>query len=110
VKCPETILDFPGQLPILIMIDALDECPSNTGTPSAREEVLDFVRNLVWSNHSNLFLCITSRPEQDIQTVFNPLTSARYRVSLHEEVGQMEDINSYVRSFVHKDRDMQRWR
>jgi len=110
VKCLETILDLPGQLPIFIIIDALDECPSNTGTPSAREEVLDFVENLVGSNRSNLSLCITSRPEQDIQTVLNPLTSAPYRVSLHEEVGQWEDINSYVQSFVHKDRTMRRWR
>jgi hypothetical protein len=110
VKCLETMLDLPGQLPIFVVIDALDECPSNTGTPSAREEVLDFVENLVGSNHSNLFLCITSRPEQDIQTVLNPLTSARYRVSLHKEVGQRGDINNYVRSFVHKDREMRRWR
>jgi len=110
VKCLETMLDLPGQLPIFIIIDALDECPSNTGTPSAREEVLDFVENVVGSNHSNLFLCITSRPEQDIQTVLNPLTSATYRVSLHEEVGQWGDINSYVWSFVHKDRSMRRWR
>ena len=110
VKCLEDMLDLPGRLPIFIIIDALDECPSNTGTPSAREEVLDFVENVVGSNHSNLFLCITSRPEQDIQTVLNPLTSATYRVSLHEEVGQWGDINSYVWSFVHKDRSMRRWR
>jgi len=110
VKCLETILDLPGQLPIFIIIDALDECPSNIGTPSAREEVLDFVENVVGSNHPNLFLCITSRPEQDIQTVLNPLTSATYRVSLHEEAGQWEDINSYVQSFVRKDRAMRRWR
>jgi len=110
VKCLEDMLDLPGRLPIFIIIDALDECPNNTGTPPAREEVLDFVENLVRSNRSNLFLCITSRPEQDIQSVLNPLTSATYRVSLHEEVGQWEDINSYVRSFVRKNRDMRRWR
>ncbi|KAH9955033.1 hypothetical protein BC827DRAFT_912226 [Russula dissimulans] len=110
VKCLETMLDLLGQLPIFIIIDALDECPSYIGTPSAREEVLDFVEKLVESNHSNLFLCITSRPEQDIQTALNPLTSAPYRVSLHEEVGQREDIKSYVQSFVHKDREMRRWR
>jgi len=110
VKCLENMLDLPGQLPAFIIIDALDECPSNTGTPSAREEVLDFVENIVGSHRSNLFLCITSRPEQDIQIVLNPLTSAAYRVSLHEEVGQWEDISSYVQSFVRKDREMRRWR
>jgi len=110
VKCLETMFDLPGQLPIFVILDALDECPSNTGTPSAREEVLDFVEELVESNHPNLFLCITSRPEQDIQAVLNPLTPALYRVSLHEEVGQWEDINSYVQFFVRKDRAMRRWR
>jgi hypothetical protein len=109
-KCLETMVEQPGQGPIFIIIDALDECPSTTGTPSAREEVLDFVEDLVRSKHTNLFICITSRPEQDIHTVLNPLTSASCRVSLHEEGGQSEDINSYVRSFVDTDRRMRRWR
>ncbi|KAH9985038.1 hypothetical protein BJV74DRAFT_988733 [Russula compacta] len=109
-KCLKIMLGLPGQLPIFVIMDALDECPSNTGTPSAREEVLDFVEDLVRSDHSNLFICITSRPEQDIQTALSPLTSPSCRVSLHEEDGQREDISNYVRSFVHKDRLMQRWR
>ena len=109
-ECLRIMVQLPGQLPIFIIMDALDECPSNTGTPSPRDEVLDFVENLVGSNHSNLFVCITSRPEQDIRTVLEPLTSPSYRVSVHEESGQKEDINNYVRSFVHSDRAMRRWR
>ena len=109
-KCLEEMLGLPGQLPIFIIVDALDECPNTIGTPSAREDMLDFVEDLVGSNHSNLFICITSRPEQDIQAVLNPLTSASHRVSLHEEGGQREDIDSYIRSFVLKDRGMRRWR
>jgi len=108
--CLKSMVELPGQIPVFIIMDALDECPSTTGTPSAREEVLDFVEDLVGSSHSNLFLCITSRPEQDIQTVLNPLTSASHRVALHEESGQREDINNYIRHFVHTDRDMRRWR
>jgi len=91
-------------------MDALDECPNNAGTPSTREEVLDLVKDLVGSSHSNLFICITSRPEQDIGTVLNPLTSASSRVSLNEEGGQREDINSYVHSIVHTDSAMRRWK
>ena len=108
--CLKRMLELPGQLPTFITIDALDECPNTTGTPSAREEVLDFLEDLVGSRHSNLFICVTSRPEQDIQSVLNPLTSVSRRVSLHEEGGQREDIKSYVQSFVHKDRAMRRWR
>ena len=110
VQCLKTMLDLPGQLPTYIIIDALDECPNTTGTPSAREKVLSFVEDLVRSNHSNLFICITSRPEQDISTTLNPLTSQTRRVSLHEEGGQTEDINNYVRSFVLNDKAMRRWR
>jgi hypothetical protein len=109
-RCLKSMLDLPGQIPTYIVIDALDECPDNTGTPSARERVLNFVGDLVQSEHSNLFICITSRPEQDINTALNPLTPPSRRVSLHEEGGQMEDINSFVRSFVMNDRTMRRWR
>jgi len=109
-RCLKTMLDLPGQVPVFIVIDALDECPNNTGTPSAREKVLNFVEDLVLSKHSNLFICITSRPEQDIQSILNPLTSASRRVSLHEEGGQQDDINSYIRFFVQNDRAMRRWR
>jgi hypothetical protein len=108
--CLKSMLELPEQLPIFLIIDALDECPNTAGTPSAREEVLNFLEDLVGSNHSNLFICVTSRPEQDIQTVLNPLAPASRCVSLHEEGGQREDIKSYVHSFVHMDRTMRRWR
>jgi len=110
VACLNTMIRLSGQLPIFIIMDALDECPNTTGLPSARDEVMNFVKDLVGSNHSNLFICITSRPEQDIQTVLNPLTSSSCRVALHEESGQKEDINSYVRSVVHAGGAMGRWK
>jgi hypothetical protein len=110
VRCLGDMLKLPGQLPIFVILDALDECPITTETPSAREKMLDFVEELVGSGHSNLFLCITSRPEQDIQSVLNPLTSASLRISIHEESGQREDINNYLRSFVQTDRAMRRWK
>ena len=109
-KCLKAMIELPGQLPIFVIMDALDECPNTTGTPSARDEVLDFLEDLVGSSHSNLFVCVTSRPEQDIKTVLNPLTSASCRVALHEESGQREDINNYVHAVVHTDRAMRRWK
>ena len=104
------MVDLPGQVPIYLIVDALDECPNNTGTPSAREKVLNFVQDLLLPGHSNLFFCITSRPEQDIGATLNPLTSLLNRVSLHNEGGQKQDIDSYVRSFVQTDASMRRWR
>jgi len=109
-QCLNSMVKISGKLPIFIIMDALDECPNTTGFPSARDEVLSFVEDLVGSNHPNLFICITGRPEQDIQTVLNPLTSASRCVALHEESGQKEDISNYVRSVVHTDRAMRKWK
>ena len=109
-QCLKAMLELPGQVPIYIVVDALDETPNNTGTPSARKKVLGFVNDLIGWQHSNLYMCITSRPEQDIQATLNPLTPASRRVSLHKEGGQKEDINKYIRSFVHADESMCRWR
>jgi len=105
-----SMIDLPGQVPIYVIVDALDECPNNTGTPSAREKVLNLMRDLIQSNQPNLFVCITSRPEQDIITTLNSLTSPSHRVSLHEEGGQRQDIDLYIRSFVQNDAAMRRWR
>ena len=104
------MIDLPGQVPIYLIVDALDECSNITETPSAREKVLNFIQDLIQSNHPNLFVCLTSRPEQDISATLNPLTSPSNRVSLHEEDGQMQDIDNYVRSFVQTDAAMRRWR
>jgi hypothetical protein len=109
-KCLEDMLKLPGQLPIFIILDALDECPNTTETPSAREKVLTFLDDLIGSQHVNLFIYVTSRPEQDVQSVFDPLTPTSRRVTLHNEAGQKGDINKYLRSFVETDRAMRRWK
>jgi len=43
-----------------------------------------------------------------MNTALNPLTPLSRRVSLYEEGGQMEDINSLVHSFVMNDQTMRR--
>jgi hypothetical protein len=107
-ECLENMLKSPGQPSIFIILDALDECPNNSGTPSPREKVLKFVDDLIGSGHvKNLFLCISSRPEQDIQSFLNPLLS--HQVSLHDEAGQRDDIKRYLRSFVKTDRVIRGW-
>jgi hypothetical protein len=108
-QCLGSMVDLPEQIPIYFIFDALDECPDNSRTPSAREKVLKFVRDLFRSNHPNLFVCITSRPEQDISATLIPLTSPSNIVSLHEEGGQRQDINSYICSFIQTDDSMRKW-
>jgi hypothetical protein len=97
-----------AQRPTYIILDALDECPITSSIPSPREEVLGLVEELVGLNLQNLHICVTSRPELDIQTALEPL--APRPVSLHDETGQKQDIADYVRSFVRSDRRIRRWR
>lgn len=108
-NCLKEMLSLPAQGPIYLIIDALDECPDNSGMPTAREEVLELVRDLAGLDLPNLHVCVTSRPEIDIRTTLDPLT-ASLRVSLHDQSGQKEDIIHYVRSVVYSDRKMRRWR
>jgi hypothetical protein len=107
VECLKEMLRFEKQAPTYIIMDALDECPI-TSIPSPREEVLEFVDELVGLHLPNLHICVTSRPEHDIQVVLECLTVCP--VSLHDESGQQKDIANYVASFVRSDRRMQRWR
>ena len=107
-KCMTDMLSLPGQAPIYIIVDDVDECPNLSGTPSAREEVLGQIEELVELKLQNVHLCVASRPEIDIRVVLDPLTSLK--VSLHDESGQKEDIIKYIKSAVRSDRTMRRWR
>ena len=102
------MLTVMGQVPIYIVVDALDECPNDSGIPSSREKVLDLVKDLVELRHPNLRLCITSRPEFDICTMLEPL--ATQVLSLHDESGQKQDIVYYVSFVVRSDKKMKKWR
>ena len=107
-ECLKEMLTHEAQGPTYIIMDALDECPTTSSVPSPREEVLGLVDELVGLHITNLHICVTSRPEHDIQVVLEPLVTRP--VSLHDESGQQDDIANYVASFVHSDRKMRRWR
>lgn len=109
-QCLEEMLTVPGDVPIHLIVDALDECPNTTGMPSLRKQVLTLVERLVKSAIPSLRLCITSRPEIDIRTSLEALTSTSNRISLHDETGQRNDINEFVKVVVHSDDNMRRWR
>jgi hypothetical protein len=108
-RCLTEIVSLPAvRVPIYIIVDALDECPNESGLPTPREEVLDLVKNLVSLRVQNLHTCVTSRPEIDIQSALELLTSLR--VSLHNQSGQKKDIVDYISSVVYSDTKMRRWR
>jgi NACHT domain len=108
VECLKEMLTLEAQGPTYIIMDALDECPITSTIPSPREEVLDLVDELVRLHLPNVHICVTSRPEHDIQAILKNLTLRV--VSLHDESGQREDIADYVASFVRTDRKVRRWR
>ncbi len=107
VKCLQEILKLPGQAPVYLIFDALDECPITLSLPSPREKVLMRVEELIEQQIPNLRICVTSRPEMDIKAILDPLTFRS--ISLHNEIGQMQDIENYVRSVINKDQMMRRW-
>jgi hypothetical protein len=102
------MIRFSPHVPIYLILDALDECPNTTGMPSSRDKVLELIEKLVNLDLPNLHLCITSRPEIDIRTSLEPLTSNQ--ISLHDQSGQKQDIVDYVNSVVYSDKNMRRWR
>jgi hypothetical protein len=101
------MLSLPTYDPVYLIIDALDECPNHTGLPTSREEVLDLIQDLVDLHLPNVHICVTSRPEIDIQRALEPMTSLR--MCLHNQSGQIQDIKDYVSYVVCSDRMMRRW-
>jgi hypothetical protein len=109
-QCLEDMLKVPEELPVHLIIDAIDECPNTTGIPSSRDQVMAVLERLVTLKLPNLRICVTSRPEADIRIFLEPLTSTSNTISLHDESGQKKDIINFVTSMVRSDRNMQRWR
>jgi len=101
------VLTIATRHPTFIIADALDECPES-GMPTPREVVLNLIKELVHWRLPNLHICVTSRPEIDIQTRLKPL--AVHAISLHDESRQKIVIATYVSSVVSFDEHMRKWR
>ena len=105
--CLKAMLTLRGQGTLYVVLDALDECPNSFGLPTQRQQVLAIVKELIDLKLPHLRFCITSRPEIDIQEVFDPLSP--YKVALHDQVRQNKDLAQYVESVVHSDPAMRKW-
>ena len=108
LECLKDMLRLRGQGELYIVVDALDECPSVSGYPTPREQVLTVLQELIELHLSHVHFCFTSRPEVDIRDVLDGL--AVHNVSLHEQAGQNQDIFDYIESVVSSDTKMRRWR
>jgi len=106
-RCLMDLLKCPQLPPVYLIVDGLDECPSTSTQSSPREQVLSLLEDLVEAQLPNLRICVTSRPEVDINAILGPL--AFRSISLHDERGQKEDIKKYIESFVYTNRKMKNW-
>ncbi|KAH9060228.1 hypothetical protein EDB87DRAFT_1683746 [Lactarius vividus] len=90
-ECLKEMLRLPGQGPIFIVLDALDECTDSSGIPSPRDEVLQLVNELV---------------EIDLAR------TSYLRDQSPGESGQQTDIAAYIQSVVNSASSMamRRWR
>ena len=68
---------------------------------------MELIGELVDLELPNVHLCAASRPEMDIRLALDQLTTLK--LSLHDEIGQNEDIVKYIKFVVYSDRNMQRW-
>jgi hypothetical protein len=108
IRCFRDVLEVPRQAPVFLFVDALDECPNTPSLSSPRQKILSLLEDLIGAQLPNLRICVTSRPEVDIKATLEPLTF--HSVSLHDERGQQEDIENYIKSVVSSNRNMRRWK
>jgi hypothetical protein len=107
VQCLKELLNLQGPVPVYLIIDGLDEFPSDASLTSSREELLSLLEDFVEAKFKNVRICVTSRPEDDIQTILEPL--AFRSVSLHDQLEQQQDIKKYIEAFIRKKRSMRNW-
>ena len=106
MKCLQDMIKLPGQLPVYIILDALDECSDSHGLASPRADILEIIKKLIDLQTSAHF-CIFSRPEVDIRRVLEPLSN--HTISLDKHDGQNECIAEYIKSVVQSDPRMWQW-
>ena len=106
--CIKDLLKLPRLAPVYLIVDGLDECPNISSIPSPRSRVLNLLEDLIKSQFSNLYICVTSRPEADIKDVLDPLI---FRcVSLHDQSEQKRDIVGYINSVIDTHSTSRRWK
>ncbi|GJJ11063.1 hypothetical protein Clacol_005294 [Clathrus columnatus] len=82
--------------PILIIVDALDECDN----PSSRQDLLKVLEAEITSLPINIRVLITSRPENDIMLTFNKLRP-HIRIKMMDTIPESEskrDILTYLKA------------
>ena len=77
--------------PVLIVLDAIDEC----GTPEARRGLLNVLRNLVPNLPPNFRFLITGRPEEDVLSL--SLSNVQMVTLDQQSDESKEDVYTFIR-------------
>ena len=78
--------------PVLIVLDALDEC----GTPELRRNLLDVLRDRLSSLPANFRILITSRPEEDIAPFISDPSSLTVTIDQHSHESKV-NVYAYIK-------------
>ena len=92
---------------IWIVIDALDESTSRTGSSS--ESVLAWLKEIFCNKETIIHMLATSRPERDITSAMDNMEVFVQHIAIQAENIQ-PDICSYVGFRLQEDPELQRWR
>jgi sulfur relay (sulfurtransferase) complex TusBCD TusD component (DsrE family) len=96
------LAELKAQFSIFIVVDGVDHCMETETTESPRKKVLKFLESLVRSRHSKLYICISSSLKEGMERSLKALAAgaSSRQVILHDQVGQTEDIKTYIAGFV----------
>jgi hypothetical protein len=86
---------------VQIAIDALDECET-------RKDLLLWIESLINVRHPGLYLFVTSRKEEEIESKLQHLISDKDIVPIPEDLVN-SDIRAYVYQRLRHDRGFERW-
>ncbi|PAV17574.1 nucleotide-binding-oligomerization-domain like receptor [Pyrrhoderma noxium] len=75
--------------PVLIVLDALDEC----GTPELRQSLLNLFRDRLSTLPNNFRILITSRPDEDISSL---ISSPSYKIITLDQHSDESKLNVYT--------------
>lgn len=95
---PLTVPDV-DQGPIVIILDALDEC----GTPQARKDIMRLLKKDFTKLPPHFRFLITSRPESDIQEALSSQSDAVRAIELdYTSEDSRKDVLSYIKAEMHQ--------
>ncbi|PAV17375.1 WD40 domain containing protein [Pyrrhoderma noxium] len=97
LRKPLSSITSETRRPILVVLDAIDEC----GTPHSRQVLLNVLRDGIPSLHSAIRFLITGRPEEDILSLAS-LPNVHHSILNQQSEESMHDVPAYIESELGK--------